>query len=383
MIKVLTVCGTRPEAIKMAPVIQALKARGDRVVSRLCVTAQHRWLLDQALQSFSLKPDHDLDVMHNGQSPHEIVARVMDRFQPILHSENPDWVLVQGDTTTTMAAALAANYSGVRVGHIEAGLRTFDKCRPFPEEINRLVVTAVADLHFAPTPYARENLLREGVDEDRVFVTGNPGIDALYQTISRIECPDKNPLIGGLPEDRSIILATVHRRENFGRPCEDVCQAIHEIVNLYPDRVHIVLPVHPNPNGCGVVRRRLGASPNVSLVEPLDYQTLVRLMARCEFVLTDSGGIQEEAPALGKPVLVLRDVTERPEGLEGGSVRLVGTCRDRIVEETVRLLEDRATYERMAQQRSYYGDGDAALRIVASLLGEPVSEWVPELRAIM
>ncbi len=379
-IKILTVFGTRPEAIKMAPVVHALAARPDRLFSRVCVTAQHRQMLDQVLRFFSVRPDFDLDVMTHGQSPTDVIGRVIDRFAPILRSERPDWVLVQGDTTTAMAAALAANYWDVRVGHIEAGLRTFDKTQPFPEEINRVVITGVADLHFAPTALARANLLCEGVDESRVVITGNPGIDALYHTLATMNGGIKDDPLDQLPEDSRIVLATAHRRESLGGPLESICRALRDIAARYRGRVKVVYPVHPNSKVSIVANKILGPASDVVLLEPLDYRTLVHVIRRCDLVLSDSGGIQEEAPALGKPVLVLREITERPEGVDAGAARLVGTDRKRIVEEASKLLDDRRAYMAMAQPVDIYGDGRAAPRIVSALLGEMVSEWYPEAR---
>ncbi|NIM18921.1 MAG: UDP-N-acetylglucosamine 2-epimerase (non-hydrolyzing) [Candidatus Latescibacteria bacterium] len=376
--KVLTAFGTRPEAIKLAPVVKALITQANRVVSRICVTAQHRGMLDQVLGLFSIHPDHDLNVMVNGQSPMDVVARVMDRFEPVLRAERPDWVLVQGDTTTTMATALAACYWGAKVGHIEAGLRTFDKRRPFPEEINRVVTTSVSDLHFAPTSLARTNLLCESVDESRVLVTGNPGIDALFQILSTLDGPMENDPLNDVPENQRIILATAHRRENFGRPLENICQALLDIADRYLNDVRIIYPVHPNSNVYEVAHRILGSARNVMLLEPLDYRKLIHVMRHSDIVLTDSGGIQEEAPTLGKPVLIMREVTERPEGVDAGAALLVGTNRERIVEETIQLLDDLDAYEEMARPMNLYGDGYASSRIVAALLNETVEEWLPE-----
>lgn len=372
MIKVLSIFGTRPEAVKMAPVIKELERHPSRVASRVCVTAQHRQMLDQVLDLFDIAPDHDLDVMQDNQSPAQVAAAIMSRLEPVLQSEQPDWVLVQGDTTTVAAAALAAFYGGVRVGHVEAGLRTWNKQQPFPEEINRRVAGVIADLHFAPTPWARDNLLREGVLPETVHVTGNPVIDALMMVADRPYDPENGPL-AGVPWERRIVLVTAHRRENFGRPLESICRALLDIARRYVGEVHIVYPVHLNPNVQGPVYRLLGNVPNVSLLPPLDYLPLVYLMNRATLVLTDSGGIQEEAPGLGKPVLVLREVTERPEGLEAGTVRLVGTDRERIVAETVRLLEDAEAYAQMAQAVNPYGDGHAAERIVRVLLDGKVT----------
>lgn len=378
--KILTVFGTRPEAIKMAPVVHALASRPDRLYNRVCVTAQHREMLDQVLRFFSVRPDFDLDVMVKNQSPTDVIGRVVDRFAPILRSERPDWVLVQGDTTTAMAAAMAADYWNVKVGHVEAGLRTFDKTQPFPEEINRVVVTSVAEKHFAPTALARANLLAEGVDESKIFVTGNPGIDALFFTLATLNGGIKNDPLGGLPEDHRVILVTAHRRENLGRPLESICRAVLDIAARHRDRVKIVFPVHPNSKVHDTVHKMLGQSRDVLLLPPLDYRTLVHVISKCHLVLSDSGGIQEEAPSIGKPVLVLRKITERPEGIGAGVARLVGTDRETIVEETSRLLENRKAYVKMAQPMNVYGDGRAAPRIVSALLDAGTNEWYQEAR---
>jgi UDP-N-acetylglucosamine 2-epimerase (non-hydrolysing) len=381
MVKVLTVFGTRPEAIKMSPVVRAFEARNGRVQHRICVTAQHREILDQVLDFFSVRPEYDLDLMVRGQTPAQVSARVLERFTPVLEAERPDWVLVQGDTTTTMATALAASYHGVKVAHIEAGLRTFDKTQPFPEEINRVLVGSVADMHFAPTALARANLLAEGVDADKVFVTGNPGVDAFYHTLATLNGGPKDDPLHGVPFDRRVILVTAHRRENHGAPLQSICRALLDVVRHYGDRVQIVFPVHPNSVVLETVYQILGGVPGVRLLPPLDYRTLVHVMRKCDIVLTDSGGIQEEAPSLGKPVLVLRDVSERPEGVFAGNARLVGTDRDRIVAEAGRLLDNRRAYSMMARPVELYGDGAASPRIVSALLEEKVDEWLPEIRA--
>ncbi len=367
--KVLSVFGTRPEAIKMAPVVRELGRQSGRIVSRVCVTAQHREMLDQVLHLFGIVPDFDLDVMEGNQSPAAVASLILARLEPILETERPDWVLVQGDTTTVAVASLAAFYSGVRVGHVEAGLRTHDKWRPFPEEINRRVAGVVADLHFAPTVRARQNLLCEGVAADCIAVTGNPVIDALHWA-SRLEYDPAAGLLAGIPWDKRIVLVTAHRRENFGKPLEDICNALLDVAMRYSDQVHIVYPVHLNPNVQEPAYRLLKEVPNITLLPPLDYLPMVHLMKRCYLVLTDSGGIQEEAPGLGKPVLVLREVTERPEAVDAGTVRVVGTDQRRIVEWTRRLLDDAAEYAQMARAVNPYGDGRAAGRIVRALLGD-------------
>jgi UDP-N-acetylglucosamine 2-epimerase (non-hydrolysing) len=374
MIKVLSVFGTRPEAIKMAPVIKELETHRDRIASQVCVTAQHRQMLDQVLKLFGIVPDYDLDIMRESQSLSDLTAAVFKRLDPVIGRADPDWILVQGDTTTVMATSLLAYYHRVKVGHVEAGLRTGDKWRPFPEEINRRVAGAVADLHFAPTTQARRNLLREGVGSIIIHVTGNPVIDALLMA-SDLPFDWENSALAGIPWARRIILVTAHRRENFGRPLEEICQALRDIASCYPDDIQIVYPVHLNPKVQGPVYRMLDGVPNITLLPPLEYLPMVHLMKRSHLVLTDSGGIQEEAPGLGKPVLVLREVTERPEAVAAGTVRLVGTNREQILEWTRRLMDNPDEHDKMAKAVNPYGDGHAAERIVAALLGEPVGNW--------
>ena len=377
--KVLTVFGTRPEAIKLAPVIWEFRKYPDRVVSKVCVTAQHRQMLDQVLQIFQINPDYDLNIMQDNQSPSYVAAKVLMELERVIQREKPDWVLVQGDTTTVAAAAMAAYYAGVKVGHVEAGLRTGDKWRPFPEEINRRIVGVIADLHFAPTALARANLLREGAAPEAVVVTGNPVIDALRWIAAQPPSPAAIELLAraGVPGGRRLVLVTAHRRESFGAGILALCQALAELAGRFPE-LTILYPVHPNPNVRQPVHQSLGRIPNIVLTEPLDYATLVHIMAQAVLVLTDSGGIQEEAPSLGKPVLVLREVTERPEAIQAGTARLVGTDPQRIVSETIRLLTDPAEYNRMARAVNPYGDGRAAERIVSALLGEPFQPFDPE-----
>jgi UDP-N-acetylglucosamine 2-epimerase (non-hydrolysing) len=377
-VKVLCVLGTRPEAIKLAPVIRELRARagaglcaeasgGLRTV--VCVTGQHRELLDPMLSIFSIEPDYDLELMENNQTPTRLAAAVLSGLEPILETERPDWVLVQGDTTTVAAASLAAFYARARVGHVEAGLRTGDKWQPFPEEINRRIGGVIADLHFAPTSRARDNLLREGVSDRQIRVTGNTVIDALHW-VAGMTPPDATSALvrrcrGESAEDR-IVLVTAHRRENFGRPLESICLALRDLAG-WPG-VRVVYPVHLNPNVWGPVHRLLGDVPGITLLPPLDYLSMVHLLKRSYLVLTDSGGLQEEAPGLGVPVLVLRETTERPEGVDAGAVRVVGTRRERIVTEACRLLDDAAAYQRVARAVNPYGDGRAGERIVSALL---------------
>ncbi len=367
MLTVLSIVGTRPEAIKMAPVIRELARYPGQITSRVCVTAQHRQMLDQVLDLFKIVPDYDLNVMQDAQSPTQVAATVLSKLEPILRAEKPDWVLVQGDTTTVMTAALAAFHTKVKVGHVEAGLRTHDKNQPFPEEVNRRVASILADLHFAPTAGARHNLLSEQVPADSIILTGNPVIDALYAVCRMPYNPVPDPL-ETIPRNRRILLVTAHRRENFGLPLVYICNALKAIAYQYQDSVHIVYPVHLNPHIWEPVYRILGDIPNIALLPPLDYLSLVQLLRRSYMVLTDSGGLQEEAPSLGKPVLVLRNTTERPEAIEAGTVKLVGTVYQRIVDETARLLDDGQTYQQMAQAINPYGDGRAAHRIVNTLL---------------
>jgi len=365
--KVLSVFGTRPEAIKMAPVVKAMERHPAGIAGKLCVTAQHRGMLDQVLSLFGIEPDYDLNVMRPGQSPLEVAIAVMAGLEPIVAKEKPDWVLVQGDTTTVMATAVTGFYARAKVGHLEAGLRTFSRHSPFPEEINRRLTSVAADLHFAPTLRARQNLLLEGVADERILVTGNTVIDALHQVAALEYDPSSGPL-ADVRFARKIMLATSHRRENFGKPLENICEAIAYIADEHADELEIVFSVHPNPEVQGMVYRRLGDHPNVRLFPPLDYMPFVYLLKRAHLVLTDSGGVQEEAPGLGKPVLVLREVTERPEAVEAGTVRLVGTNRLRIVEAVERLLSDEREYARMSRAVNPYGDGHAALRVVDAML---------------
>ena len=367
MLKVLTIFGTRPEAIKLAPVIKELAKHPDQIVSKVCVTAQHRQMLDQVLTLFDIKPDYDLNIMQANQTLAQVTASVLTKLDPVLAQEKPDWVLVQGDTTTVMASALSAFYHRVKVGHVEAGLRTFNKYHPFPEEINRKIATAICDLHFAPTETSRANLLREGVPDKTIVVTGNTVIDTLHMAVKMPYDPASGPL-RDVPWDKRIILVTAHRRENFGQPMEDICHALREVVEVYRGDVHLVYPVHLNPNVQEPVKRILGDVPNITLTEPLEYLPLVYLMKRATIVITDSGGIQEEAPGLGKPVLVLRETTERPEAVAAGTVQMVGTDRAKIVSATSVLLSDNETYLKMSRAYNPYGTGNASERIIQHLM---------------
>jgi UDP-N-acetylglucosamine 2-epimerase (non-hydrolysing) len=362
LLKVMPIFGTRPEAIKLAPVIKELERRPNEFDLVVTVTAQHREMLDQVLRLFDITPDHDLDIMQAEQSVFEVTSRVLLGLEPLLRQERPDFVLVQGDTTTVMAATLAAFYLKIPVGHVEAGLRTYDKFQPFPEEINRRLVSHIADWHFAPTAAARDNLLHEGIPADRVAVTGNTVIDALLATV-RPDYVFDHPLLSRLDfKHRKVILATTHRRENWGEPIRAICEAIRDIAEKFAD-VEIVYAVHLNPKVQRVVKMELEGAERVHLLGPLEYAPFVQLMSRCCLILTDSGGIQEEAPSLNVPVLVLRNVTERPEGLAAGTLKVVGTERDTIVRETERLLMDPTEYARMAQAPNPYGDGKASQRI--------------------
>ena len=380
-IRVLSIFGTRPEAVKMAPVVKELKET-EGVDARVCVTAQHREMLDQVLNLFKIVPDIDLNLMRPGQSLAEISAAIFSRLDPVLANLKPDWVLIQGDTTTVMTASLVAFYRKILVGHVEAGLRTRDKWRPFPEEINRRVAGVVADLHFAPTKWARENLLQEGIPEAKIAVTGNTVIDAIHMISNFPTTPQVRELFAqmGIPDEYpadkhstkpSLILVTAHRRENFGEPIENICQALRQLASVYQDEIRIIYPVHLNPNVQGPVYRLLSGIPNIYLLPPLDYLPLVQIMKRATLILTDSGGIQEEAPSFGVPVLVLREVTERPEGIQAGTVKLVGTNTTKILNEARNLLDDPEAYMRMAKAVNPYGDGHAAKRIIRSILDYP------------
>lgn len=363
---VLAIFGTRPEAVKMAPVVAELGQR-QGVTCRVCVTAQHRQMLDQVIGLFGIRPDFDLDVMKPNQSPSEVAAAVFSGLGEVFETASPDWVLVQGDTTTVMAASLAAYYHRVLVGHVEAGLRTRDKWSPFPEEINRRVAGVVADLHFAPTESARDNLLHEGIPENQIVVTGNPVIDALNVIAAQPYAFETGPL-SDIPPERRVVILTAHRRESFGRPLELVFTAVRQLAEAYEEGIHVVYPVHPNPQVREPAYRILGGMANVSLVEPLDYLPMVHLMKRAVLILTDSGGIQEEAPALGVPVLVMREKTERPEAIAAGTARLVGTEPEQILDAARKLLDDPVAHAVMAKAVNPFGDGHAAQRIVDALL---------------
>jgi UDP-N-acetylglucosamine 2-epimerase (non-hydrolysing) len=364
-LRILVVFGTRPEAIKLCPLVRALNAQPDRFEVRVCATAQHRQMLDQVLNVFGITPDYDLDLMREGQSLAELSSRLLERLDPVLKEVAPGLTIVQGDTTTAFCAALASFYRNVPVAHVEAGLRTGDLSQPFPEELNRVLVSRIATLHFAPTNWAASHLLSEGVPQRAITVTGNTGIDAVLYT--RKCLPGR--AVGrwdGIDHHSKWVVVTAHRRESFGPGFERICAALRRIAEI--DGVRVVYPVHPNLNVSRVVRQNLGGHPRIHLIEPLDYVSFVDLMNRSYVLLTDSGGIQEEAPSLGKPVLVLREKTERPEAVEAGTARLVGTDVDRIVSETERLLRDDEEYERRRRIHNPYGDGRASERITDAIL---------------
>ena len=381
MLRVLSIFGTRPEAVKMAPVVQAL-ASAAGVESKVCVTAQHRQMLDQVLTLFDIHPDVDLNLMRPNQSLAELTADILTHLEPVMRSIQPDWILVQGDTTTVMATALLGYYNRIKIGHVEAGLRTGDKWQPFPEEINRRIAGVMADLHFAPTEHSRQNLLREGIDDQCILVTGNPAVDALQAIVKRPSPPEINSLLEKLdirPGGRQLILVTAHRRENLGQPLADICLALRRLAETYADRLQLVYPVHLNPNVQEPVYRLLGDVPNITLLPPLDYLPMVHLMQHATLVLTDSGGIQEEATGLKIPALVLRLVTERPEGVDAGILKLVGTDPELIFNETRRLLDNQDDYLAMVNTPNPFGDGHAAGRIVNALLNYPLASDLPGL----
>jgi UDP-N-acetylglucosamine 2-epimerase (non-hydrolysing) len=373
-LRVIVVFGTRPEAVKMAPVVRELQKYPHKIETCVCITAQHREMLDQVLAVFNITPDVDLDLMQPNQSLAELTARIFLDLDPVLQNFQPDWLLVQGDTTTVMAAALLGYYHQINVGHVEAGLRTHDKWQPFPEEINRRLAGVVADLHFAPTENNRQNLLREGVQENLIKVTGNPAIDALHIITQQPAPPEATQLLdqaGITSGKRRLVLVTAHRRENFGQPIQDICTALKRLANHYQDEITLIYPVHLNPNIQEPVYKSLSDIDNIVLLPPLDYLPLVHLLQHATLILTDSGGIQEEAPSLGIPTLVLRERTERQEGVLAGTLKLVGTDPDQIVAEAKRLLDDPEAHQAMAGAVNPYGDGHTAEQIVAALLESP------------
>jgi len=364
IMKILFFFGTRPEAIKMAPLIHEFQKRSGGVdQSKICVTAQHREMLDQVLEFFAIQPDFDLDIMRPNQSLFDVTGKALRGLQEVFKAFKPDWLFVQGDTTTTFVGALAAFYEKVRVAHIEAGLRSFDKHSPFPEEMNRVLTTRLADIHFSPTPKAKENLLQEGVPEDKIFVVGNTSIDALFLCLNRIseKAVDDFESLKQVNFRKKILLVTGHRRESFGKPFENICRAIQTIARL--EDIEVVYPVHLNPQVRKPVLSILKNIPNVHLIDPLNYPSFVWLMHKSYVILTDSGGVQEEAPSLGKPVLVMREVTERVEGVEAGTAKIVGTDAEKIIGETLTLLRNPAVYDTMAKAANPYGDGKSSQRI--------------------
>lgn len=366
MIKVMTVFGTRPEAIKMAPVVLELQKHADRIQTIVAVTAQHRQMLDQVLDLFQITPDYDLDIMSQGQTLYDITTKSLMGLKDVLAKEKPDLVLVHGDTTTTFAGALASYYQQVPVGHVEAGLRTGDIYSPFPEEMNRKLTGAIAAIHFAPTATAKANLLKENVNPSHIYVTGNTVIDALMTTVAG-DYDFGDDLKDVDFQNHRVILLTTHRRENLGEPMRHIYKALRRIIEEVPD-TEIVFPVHRNPLVRKVVEEELAGVDRIHLIDPMEYEPFANLMSLSSLVLTDSGGIQEEAPSLGKPVLVLRNTTERPEAVEAGTVRLIGTDKDVVYAETKRLLTDQAAYDAMSNAVNPYGDGKASQRIVQAIL---------------
>ena len=364
MIKVMTIFGTRPEAIKMAPLVKELDSRVE-IESIVCVTAQHREMLDQVLEVFDIKPNYDLNVMKQGQTLSEITSRVLMGLEEVIKKEKPNIILVHGDTTTTFAGALAAFYNGVDIGHVEAGLRTWNKYSPFPEEMNRQMVDRMSDMYFAPTEVSKNNLLSENISEDKIYVTGNTAIDAMKTTVK----DDYNNEIFDWAGEDKLILLTAHRRENLGDPMRNIFKAVRRIVNEYPD-IKVVYPVHLNPKVREVANEVFNGMDRVRLIEPLEVFDFHNFINKSYIILTDSGGIQEEAPSLGKPVLVLRDTTERPEGIDAGTLKLVGTSEEVIYNETKKLLDDKEEYNKMSKASNPYGDGFASKYIVDAIINK-------------
>ncbi|MCO6452370.1 MAG: UDP-N-acetylglucosamine 2-epimerase (non-hydrolyzing) [Caldilineales bacterium] len=366
--RILVIFGTRPEAIKLAPVIRTLAAHPGRFTVRTCVTAQHREMLDQVLNLFGITPDIDLDLMETNQSLSGLSARILNKLDPVIVSEKPNWILVQGDTTTVMMSALAAQHRCVKVGHVEAGLRTGDRQNPFPEEMNRVVTDHISDLCFAPTEAARQHLLGEGISENNIIVTGNTVIDALHYIADQPWQPPENSILAQMSAERDWILVTAHRRENFGLPLENICLALQEISRRLYGRVQIVYPVHRNPMVWQTVHRLLKDVPGIVLLPPVDYREIIYLMKKSKLILTDSGGIQEEAPTFNKPVLVLRKSTERQEAVEIGASKVIGTDKTAIVTETIKLLSNPDEFRLMSQSPNPYGDGLASERIAHAII---------------
>ena len=366
MKKIITIFGTRPEAIKMAPLVKELEKR-EGIESKICVTAQHREMLDQVLELFDIKPDFDLNIMKTKQSLTGITNRILEGLETIFKEEKPDMILVHGDTTTTFSSALAAYYQQIKVGHVEAGLRTFNKYFPFPEEMNRKLTGAISDLHFSPTKGAKNNLLREGIDEKSIYITGNTVIDAMLHTVEDNYVFENEELNKIDFKNKKVIMITAHRRENWGEGISNICEALNEIVDKNKD-VELVYLVHLNPIVKDMVYEKLGGKERIHLLNPLDTKETHNLMNKCFMVMTDSGGLQEEAPHLGKPVLVLRDVTERPEAVEYGTVKLVGTDKEKIIKEGNELINNKEAYEKMSKAVNPYGDGKASERICDAIM---------------
>ena len=370
--KVLVVFGTRPEAIKMAPVVKELRSRNKEFITKVCVTAQHRQMLDEVLDIFKIRPEYDLNIMQDGQDLYHITATVLTRMKDVLVKEKPDMVLVHGDTTTSFAATLAAFYLKIPVGHVEAGLRSYDKTQPFPEEANRLLTDALCDLYFAPTSTSKRALLKENIAAKKIFITGNTVIDALYDVLSK-QLPFENvvlkklfPAVYGLRSTDDVILVTAHRRENFGKPLEGIFQVLAKIAREYPN-FKIIYPVHLNPNVQKPAYKILGKIKNIILLPPVNYSDLAKLMKLSYLVVTDSGGLQEEAPSLAKPVLVLREVTERPEAVVSGTVKIVGTNGNKVYKEIKNLIDDKKAHAMMSHSVNPYGDGKAAFRTIEAM----------------
>ena len=366
MKKIITIFGTRPEAIKMAPLVKELEKR-EGIESKICVTAQHREMLDQVLELFDIKPDFDLNIMKTKQSLTGITNRILEGLETIFKEEKPDMILVHGDTTTTFSSALAAYYQQIKVGHVEAGLRTFNKYFPFPEEMNRKLTGAISDLHFSPTKGVKNNLLREGIDEKSIYITGNTVIDAMLHTVEDNYIFENEELNKIDFKNKKVIMITAHRRENWGEGISNICEALNEIVDKNKD-VELVYLVHLNPIVKDMVYEKLGGKERIHLLNPLDTKETHNLMNKCFMVMTDSGGLQEEAPHLGKPVLVLRDVTERPEAVEYGTVKLVGTDKEKIIREGNKLINNKEAYEKMSKAVNPYGDGKASERICDAIM---------------
>ena len=362
-IKVMSVFGTRPEAIKMAPLVKELESR-EEIKSIVCVTAQHREMLDQVLETFEITPDYDLNIMKQGQTLAEVTTRALVGLEDVIKEAKPDIVLVHGDTTTTFAGGLAAFYNQVAIGHVEAGLRTYDKYSPFPEEMNRQMVDCMTDMFYAPTNLSKDNLLKQNITEEKIYVTGNTAIDAMKTTVSK---EYNNPELDWIKDDERLILLTAHRRENLGNPMRQIFKAIRRICDEFPD-VKVIYPIHKNPKVREVANEVFDGCDKVRLIEPLEVFDFHNFQNRSYIIMTDSGGIQEEAPSLGKPVLVLRDTTERPEGIDAGTLKLVGTDEETIYKEAKKLLTDKKAYEKMSQASNPYGDGHASERIADAII---------------